>query len=286
MREKILVATGLVLLALVIPRTYQPPRVEMPDGPRAPEPSTERLLADVETFSEKRSDAAALDLLRETLVAMDFAPREQSFTTIADADTTSAVNLYCLMPGRDPRRPWILLNAHYDGSANASGVAVLLESMRLLIENQPERGVLFLFSAAAGMDHEGVRRWTELPLCSRRGIGWAINVERVGRSRAGARSLRLLGRDQGLPLLRHLRETARRETPELMGWRLHLDAAGDRWGHGPILDFGIPALSLTEAEFDDDQAPRAVSPDPLLMTAATRLVTATALDPALPHPPR
>jgi len=298
MRDKILLAMGLVILALVIPRTYQPPRVEMPGGPRAPEPSVERILADVAALSAVPAssddgvvNARVLSLLRDSLTDMGFAPQEQSFTLATGADSTSHANLYCLMPGRDHRRPWVLLNAHHDTSVNASGIAVMLETIRLLTDNPPDRGVVFLFSAAAEIEHEGVRHWTELPLCSRRGIGWALNIERVGRARAGARSLRLLGRNQGLPLLRHVREAARLETPEVMGWRLHLDDAGEQWGHGPILEFGIPAVSLTETEFGDSGSGqvagvRAAAPDPLLMTAATRLVTAIALDPALPHPPR
>jgi Zn-dependent M28 family amino/carboxypeptidase len=60
-------------------------------------------------------------------------------------------NLIATLPGNEPQLPMLLLGAHYDGPAgsqgaddNASGVAVLLETARLLAGTRPRRSVKFV----------------------------------------------------------------------------------------------------------------------------------------------
>jgi hypothetical protein len=60
-------------------------------------------------------------------------------------------NLVATLPGSEPQLPMLLLGAHYDGPPgspgaddNASGVAVLLESARLLAGTAPRRTVKFV----------------------------------------------------------------------------------------------------------------------------------------------
>src|SRR5512139_39060 len=60
-------------------------------------------------------------------------------------------NLIATLPGSEPHLPMLLLAAHYDGPAgspgaddNASGVAVLLETARLLAGATPRRTVRFV----------------------------------------------------------------------------------------------------------------------------------------------
>jgi len=60
-------------------------------------------------------------------------------------------NLVATLPGREPQLPMLLLGAHYDGPSgspgaddNASGVAVLLETARLLAGTAPRRTLKFV----------------------------------------------------------------------------------------------------------------------------------------------
>lgn len=278
-----------------------------------------RILADIDTlagfptrFAASRHGAEALDWLRGRLRELDLTPQEQRFPLRVGVFETEQVNLYCVLPGRDPRRPWLLLSAHYDSinegwegetasiedpdspapgaDDNASGVALLLECMRLLRANPPERGVVFLFTAAEELGQAGAHQWAALPLCSRRGIGWVLNVDQAGMSRMGPRSLQLYSRDQGLPLLRHIRELGRRVAPEVLGWRLHLRDGMAKSDHGPFLDRGFAAVSLSEGpgyypwevQGAGDLPERL---DATLLAATARLITAMALDPDLPPPP-
>jgi Zn-dependent M28 family amino/carboxypeptidase len=60
-------------------------------------------------------------------------------------------NVVAVLPGRDARRPHLLVGAHFDSTAdtpgaddNASGVAALLECARLMATRQPEASVEFV----------------------------------------------------------------------------------------------------------------------------------------------
>src|SRR5690348_9377476 len=60
-------------------------------------------------------------------------------------------NVVAVLPGRDARRPHLLVGAHFDSTAdtpgaddNASGVAALVECARLVATRRPEAGVEFV----------------------------------------------------------------------------------------------------------------------------------------------
>src|SRR5205814_7460652 len=71
-------------------------------------------------------------------------------------------NVVGVAPGRDPRRPRLVVGAHFDSTAhtpgaddNASGVAALLECARLIASREPRAGVEFV-----GFDLEEVQTVT------------------------------------------------------------------------------------------------------------------------------
>jgi len=71
-------------------------------------------------------------------------------------------NVVGVMPGRDPRRPRVVVGAHFDSTAhtpgaddNASGVAALLECARLVAGRRPRAGVEFV-----GLDLEELQTIT------------------------------------------------------------------------------------------------------------------------------
>ncbi len=316
----ILPAVTLILLFLAIPRNMEPRRLGAVDPQAGPSPSAERIGDDLAAlaafptrFAGSKHGPAVLDWLRGAIRERGFTALEQTFSLKVGLADTEQTNLYCLLPGRDPRRPWLLLIAHYDSinegwsgetssfadpespapgaDDNASGVAVLLETLRLLGEEPSERGVICLFTAAEELGQAGARAFVAQPLASRRGIGWVINIDQVGKGRMGPRSLQLYSREQGLPLLRRLRELGRQVAPEVLGWRLHLNDNMAKSDHGPFLERGFAALSLSEGpgyyawevQGAGDLPGRL---DPGLMSAVARLLGAIARDPHLPHPPR
>ena len=275
------------------------------------------MMADVEAlsafptrFAAADGRHAARDWLRARLATAGAAVREQRFPLRVGTGETEQANLWAVLPGTDPAAPLLVLAAHWDSvnegwrgetpsledpdspapgaGDNASGVAVLLESARLLAARPPRRGVVVLFAAAEEMGQAGSRAWLagpgrELP------VGWALNVDQVGRSRSRPRALQLFTRGPGRDLALRLRDLGRAACPGVRGWRLHLDDRLGKSDHGPFLDAGLAAASLSEGPGyypweDQGTGDVAAKVDPDLLAAAARLVTATARDPGLPPP--
>ena len=100
--------------------------------------------------------AAAVGYIAQSFRAIGFVPRLEAFTFRA----MTMHNVEAIIPGRDPRAPWIVFGAHYDtvkqtrgADDNASGVAALLELARLLKDSRPERTICFV--AYANEEHNG-----------------------------------------------------------------------------------------------------------------------------------
>jgi len=295
------------------------PRRGQPAGPREiVTPRAERLVADVHAlaafgtrFASSQKTPAVLAWLRGRIEAAGLDAYLERFPLRVGERETEQVNLHAAIPGRDPGLPRLLLVAHYDSidegweggrssladpetpapgaGDNGSGVAVLLECMRLFAASPPERGVDFLFSAAEEMGQEGSRHWAEADAARLARIGWVLNVDQVGRHRSGPRALQLFTRDAGIPFVRRIVALSRSADAGLLGWRLHLDDRLAKSDHGPFLARGLASASLSEgpgyypwsAQGAGDLPDRI---DPLLLVQAARLVTAIARDPDLPLP--
>jgi Zn-dependent M28 family amino/carboxypeptidase len=101
-------------------------------------------------------------------------------------------NLVATLPGSEPRLPMLLLGAHYDGPTgspgaddNASGVAVLLETARLLAATAPRRTIKFVAFTLEepqyiGRFLIGSRHYTELAYRSDEHYAVALILESVG----------------------------------------------------------------------------------------------------------
>jgi Zn-dependent M28 family amino/carboxypeptidase len=194
-------------------------------------------------------------------------------------------NVVAVLPGRDARRPRLLVGAHFDSTAdtpgaddNASGVAALIECARLVATQQPEAGVEFV-----GFDLEELQTVT-----GRYRVGsHALARERRSRGEAlaGALVLEMVGYCDPTPgtqmvppllgievprtgdflaavgdtrsreLLEGFVAGARAATPDLClvpyrtrlrGWLLPLTRLSD---NASFWDAGYPALMLTDTAF-------------------------------------
>ena len=315
-RTLLLLAGGALLLLLITPARFVPRRLDA--APALAEPDSARIMADVRAlaafptrFAASAETPAVLDWLRAAIAARGLEPREQRFPLQVGTVDTEQVNLYALHPGRDLRKPWLLLIAHYDtvnegwgheassledpespapgADDNATGVAVLLEVMRLLSPDDNARNVVFLFSAAEEMGQRGASQWATLPLAGPGSLGWVLNVDQVGATRQAPRALQLFSRGPGLTFLAHIRELGRRGAPEILGWRLHPQDRIAKSDHGPFLARGLAAVSMSELSgvyrFRDQGAgdlPELL--DPVMLNACARLVLSVATDPWPPPP--
>jgi hypothetical protein len=302
----------------LLPAGPQPERRSAPARASAAQPDEARLLADVGAlarfgtrFAGSRQTPAVLDWLRGRMAESGLAVEEESFPLRVGLRETVQINLFAQVPGRDPARPGLLLLAHYDSinegwagekasladpetpapgaGDNGSGVAVLLETARLLAASAPERPVAFLFSAAEEMGQAGSRHYARAEAGRLSGLAWVVNVDQIGCSRSGPLAMQLFTRDQGIPLAWRLQDIAREACPEILSWRLHLDDRLGKSDHGPFLDAGLMAASLSEGPgyYPWEAQGAGDAPERLdirLMSLAVRLLTATARDPDLPLP--
>lgn len=105
---------------------------------------------------------------------------------VPGSTATEAENLIGLLPGRDPRKPAVLLMAHHDtvpgspGAADDSaGVAASLEIVRALRDAPRERDVIVLFTDAEELGLDGARAFfSQHPLARR--VGVILNLETRG----------------------------------------------------------------------------------------------------------
>lgn len=194
-------------------------------------------------------------------------------------------NVVAFLPGRDARRPRLLVGAHFDSTAhtpgaddNASGVAALLECARLVATRQPEVGVEFVgfdleeLQTVTGRYRVGSHALARERRSRREAITGALVLEMVGyRDPApGAQVvppflgidvpgtgdfLAAVGDTRSKHLLEEFVAGARTSTPELSlvpyctrlrGWLLPLTRLSD---NASFWDQGYPALMLTDTAF-------------------------------------
>ncbi len=109
-------------------------------------------------------------------------------------------NLVGLIPGTDPvlKDEFIVFSAHYDhigrddygvivpgANDNASGVAGILEAARILLASNPKRSILFLAVSGEEMGLYGSAAFTAAPPFPVERIVANINLDMIGRGRAG-----------------------------------------------------------------------------------------------------
>ncbi|WP_162007953.1 M28 family metallopeptidase [Heliorestis convoluta] len=108
-----------------------------------------------------------------------------------------ADNLIGFLPGRDPflRHEVIILSAHYDhlgqwgdrlyrgANDNGSGIAILLELSRLMVQQRPRRSVAFIAFSGEEAGLFGSRHFTNAPTLSLDQVIGLINLDTVANGR-------------------------------------------------------------------------------------------------------
>ncbi len=194
-------------------------------------------------------------------------------------------NVVGAMPGTDPRRPRLLLGAHFDSTAhtpgaddNASGVAALLECARLIASRAPRAGVEFVgfdleeLQTVTGRYRVGSHALARDKQARREVLAGALILEMVGHrdSRPGTQIvppflgidvprtgdfLAAVGDARSRKLLDAFVDGARAAAPDLplvpyatrlRGWLLPLTRLSD---NASFWDAGYPALMLTDTAF-------------------------------------
>lgn len=224
-------------------------------------------------------------------------------------------NVVATLPGASPRRPALLLGAHYDAMAgtpgaddNASGVAVLLAAARALAGFRAASPIEFvgftLEEPQVGFDRyrHGSRHFARRAWWGRRRYAGVFVLEMVGYTDRRPGSQRVLpqlrrpvpsvgdflaavGTRRARPLLERL-EGARAHVPELNLLTHRVALRGfllppSRWSdHAPFWDRGYPAVMLTDTSFlrNPNYHQPSDLPETLdyaFMAAVARLVIAT-----------
>ena len=194
-------------------------------------------------------------------------------------------NVVALLPGRDARRPRLLVGAHFDSTAdtpgaddNASGVAALLECARLVATRPPEAGLEFVgfdleeLQTVTGRYRVGSHALARERRARREALTGALVLEMVGYCdpTPGAQVvppflgidvpptgdfLAAVGDTRSRDLLEAFVAGARAATPDiclvpyrtrLRGWLLPLTRLSD---NASFWDAGYPALMLTDTAF-------------------------------------
>jgi hypothetical protein len=184
--------------------------VTLPDAEPADEPSTANLSAWVHTLAgpELRGrEAGTSDSLRaaraiaERFAALGLAPPDAGgYCRPFDGDGFRDQNVVAHVPPRDPACGSVMLGAHYDGLGvdgkgrvhpgaddNASGVALLLETARLLTREGRSSKVGLWFVAFGGeeKDLSGSQAYAAKPARPLSELSLMINVDMVGRRPGG-----------------------------------------------------------------------------------------------------
>jgi Zn-dependent M28 family amino/carboxypeptidase len=194
-------------------------------------------------------------------------------------------NVVATLYGSEPKRPWLLVGAHYDAISgspgaddNASGVAVVLAAARALRQLKPAATLQFvgftLEEPQTGLDRyrHGSRHFARQARSTGRQYDGVFILEMVGYTdhRPGSQMvprgilkavpkigdfLGVIGDRRSRPLLARLEEAAVRYVPELKVVTYWVFLKGllipiSRWSdHAPFWDQGYPAVMLTDTAF-------------------------------------
>lgn len=196
--------------------------------------------------------------------------RLQDFEMSANGRTSLQQNVIAILPGVGAHPSVMALVAHYDSrnldpldhfslapgaNDNASGVALLLESARLLSSRSWNQTIVFIAFAAEEQDTQGSAHYVQTALQDGMQFDAVINNDIVGGHPGIPRSIRLFapGPDNSpsSEVARYLAYVGRLYMPSFVV-DIHpaLDREG-RWGdHKEFIKAGIGAVRLTESVED------------------------------------
>lgn len=183
---------------------------------------------------------------------------------------TQQQNVVAILPGTSPHAGVVVLSAHYDSRTfdpndgesvapgandNASGVAVLIETARLLSSQTWNQTIVFVAFAAEEQGRHGSRYFVSDRLLA----GWTIdavfNNDIVGGRPGIPQAIRVFapGPDNSEPLqlARYMNLISGIYLPTfLVDLQQTIDREGRYSDHISFLDAGVPALRLTESQED------------------------------------
>lgn len=184
--------------------------------------------------------------------------------------TTNQQNIVATLPGTNPRAGMIVLSAHYDSRTfdpndgtsyapgandNGSGVAVLLETARLLSAREWNQTIVFVAFAAEEQGRYGSQHFVTDKLLAGWQINAVLNYDIVGGRPGIVQSLRAITPgDAGSAtreLVRYMDFVRAFYLPQFTLEHLNAEDREGRWGdHISFLHAGIPAVRLTESQED------------------------------------
>lgn len=192
------------------------------------------------------------------------------FPYLSGGISSSQQNIVATLPGTDPSAGRIVIAAHYDsrsfdpndGSSfapgandNASGVALVLESARLLSAREWNQTIVFVAFAAEEQGRYGSQHFVTQKLLE----GWQVtavfNYDIIGGRPGIPQELRAITPgDAGSPtreLVRYADLVGRFYVPQLPLVHVNAEDREGRWGdHMSFLYAGIPAVRFTESQED------------------------------------
>ncbi len=186
--------------------------------------------------------------------------------------TAEQENIIATLPGTEPGAGVIVIMAHYDTRSvdetdgltrapgaddNASGVAMLIESVRLLSSRSWNQTIIFAALAAEEQGTHGSRDLVQQLIRDGRNVIAAINYDTIGGRPEIPRSVRLfapdLGRSPSGALARYYNYMGRLYVPS---FRIEIIDALDRegrWGdHREFVYAGMPGIRITESIENED----------------------------------
>ncbi len=186
--------------------------------------------------------------------------------------TAEQENIIATLPGTEPGGAVIVIMAHYDTRSvdetdgltrspgaddNASGVAMLIESLRLLSSRSWNQTIIFAALAAEEQGTHGSRDLVQQLIRDGRNVVAAINYDTVGGRTEIPRSVRLFAPDMGRSpsgaLARYYNYMGRLYVP---AFRIEMIDALDRegrWGDQREFVFaGMPGIRITESIENED----------------------------------
>jgi glutamate carboxypeptidase len=270
MRRRALPAClGVLLLAALASASQQAPASRVDAG---------RLMADVETLASpqmegrltgtdgnKRAQAMIVERFRQLKLVPLNGSYEQKFSFsrtrgAGKQEFPDATNLVGLLPGTDSSR-FLLVTAHYDhlgtrngqiypgADDNASGIAAMLETARVLSGRRLPSSVLFVAFDAEELGLRGSRYFVERPSIDLGRITAVVNLDMVGR---GDGNVLFVAGTSHYPALKPAVEAAAKgrsidvrfghDRPGLRGeddWTPQSDHGSFHEAHVPFLYFGV-----------------------------------------------
>jgi len=196
----------------------------------------------------------------------------QEFPVYYNGLATTPSNVVATLPGRSESKDLIVIMAHYDNRApeptdgetyapgandNGSGIALLLESARLLSAYEWNQTIVFLAAAAEEQGTFGSRHFVQAAFLDGMNIVAAINYDAVGGRSGIPQHARLFAFDLlGSPageLARYYDYIAGLYVPAFPVQVIDaLDREG-RWGdHREFVNAGMPGIRIIESEEDPD----------------------------------